>query len=82
MYHEIRETLRLGSIGSLGTITATMSGNKGLFRDGTHVIDAICFFAESDPVKISGILDAGFDSWDIYRGEGNPNSDLKPERPE
>ena len=78
MYHEIRETLRLGSIGTLGTITATMSGNKGLFRDGTHVIDAICFFAESDPVKISGILDAGFDSWDIYRGESNPNSDLEP----
>ena len=41
-----------------------------LFRSGTHMIDAICFFAESEPAQVSGILEAGFEDWERYRGDG------------
>ena len=41
-----------------------------LFRNGTHSIDAICFFAGSEPVKVFARLEDGFDDWDKYRGDG------------
>lgn len=78
LYHEVREAIRGGTIGPVTTIVANMSGNKMLFRDGTHVIDAVCFFAESDPVRVSAVLEEGFDSWDRYRGIGSHDEDAEP----
>lgn len=77
-YHEVREAVRSGAIGRVGTIVATLAGRKMLFRDGAHVIDAICFFAESDPVKVSAVVEEGFESWDRYRGSGIDDQDGEP----
>ena len=79
LYHEVRETVRSGAIGRIGTIVATLGGERSmLFRNGTHVIDAICFFAESDPARVSAVLEEGFESWDRYRGSGGQDPDTEP----
>lgn len=49
-----------------------------LFRNGTHLIDAICFFADADPLTISGLLDDEHRNYPpFYSGDGgrDPASD-------
>ena len=78
MFHQARETIRRGDIGPLSTIVAQRGSKRAmLFRNGTHIVDAICFFAESDPVQVWANLESGFDDWDQYRGAGgkDPSSD-------
>ena len=71
LYHRVRESVHAGDIGALSTIVATLTGPRAmLFRNGTHTIDGICFFAESEPTRVSGRLEDGFDDWDRYRGDG------------
>jgi predicted dehydrogenase len=78
-YHEARETVRKGRIGKLHRIVATLNGERAmLFRNGTHAIDLVCFFAESDPEWVVGALDAEFDGYGPrYAGDGgrSPASD-------
>ena len=79
LYHEVREAIRSGAIGPVGTIFATLGGKRAmLFRNGTHLIEAMCFFAESDPMKVSAVLEEGFDSWDRYRGGGGRDASSEP----
>lgn len=71
LYHTIRDAVRAGAIGPLATMTGTMGGGLGkLFFHGTHMIDGMCFFAESEPVQVFANLEEGFDDWDVYRGAG------------
>ena len=71
LYHRVRESVHAGDIGTLSTIVATLSSPRAmLFRNGTHTIDGICFFAESEPTRVFGRLEDGFDHWDRYRGDG------------
>ena len=47
LYNKVREVIRSGSIGKLRTIEAFHGGARAMmFRNGTHIIDGICFFAE------------------------------------
>ncbi len=71
LMHKVRDEVRSGLIGPLGSIVVSHGGPRAmLFRSGTHMIDAICFFAESEPAKVFGILEDGFEDWDRYRGDG------------
>ncbi len=71
LMHKARDEIRSGLIGRLGSIIVSHGGPRAmLFRSGTHMIDAICFFAESEPAQVSGILEAGFEDWERYRGDG------------
>lgn len=71
LFHKVRQELRSGLIGPLSTIVAYQGGPRAmLFRNGTHTIDAVCFFAESDPVQVFGKLEEGFEYWDRYMGDG------------
>ncbi|MBM3934287.1 MAG: Gfo/Idh/MocA family oxidoreductase [SAR202 cluster bacterium] len=71
LYHTVRDALRSGAIGPLGTVYTSFGGPQAwLFRNGTHLLDAICFFAESEPVKAFAHLEEGFDDWDTFKGEG------------
>ncbi|MBI5878517.1 MAG: Gfo/Idh/MocA family oxidoreductase [Chloroflexi bacterium] len=71
-YHEARAQVRAGRIGQLRRIVGTLNGERAmLFRNGTHLIDLICFFAESDPEWVTGALDAEFDGYGPrYAGDG------------
>ena len=69
--HRVRDELRAGLIGPLSTIMLHHGGPRAmLFRNGTHMIDAICFFAESEPAQVFARLEEGFEHWDRYRGDG------------
>ena len=63
--------MRSGLIGELGSIVVSHGDPRAmLFRSGTHMIDAICLFAESEPTQVFAILKEGFDDWDQYSGDG------------
>ena len=71
LLHKIRDTIRSGAIGALSTIVVTHTGARAmLFRNGTHIIDGICFFADSEPVQVFARLEEGFEDWDRYKGDG------------
>ncbi len=79
LYHKVRETIRSGAIGPVNTIVAFHSGARAmLFRNGTHIIDGICFFAESPPKQVWSKLEDGFDDWDVYRGQGGKDPASEP----
>jgi len=79
LYNKVREVIRTGLIGKLTTIEAFQGGPRAMmFRNGTHIIDGICFFAESEPSKVVGILEDGFDDWDVYKGDGGKLPENEP----
>ena len=79
IFHKVRGAIRRGTIGPLSSITAELGGPRAMmFRNGTHLIDAICFFAESKPTRVSALLEDGFDHWDRYRGDGGKLPENEP----
>ena len=71
LLYKVRETIRSGAIGPLTTIVAIRGGPRAmLFRNGTHMIDEVCFFADSEPTQVWGRLEEGFEHWDQYKGDG------------
>ena len=60
-----------GRIGDVQYVIGTLSGGRAmLFRNGTHLIDAICYFADSDPEWVSAELEDGYDDYNEYKGDG------------
>lgn len=78
-YHEARQMVREGKIGQLTRLVVTMNGERAmLFRNGTHMIDMLVFFAESEPDWVIGMVDEPFkDYGPRYTGDGghNPRTD-------
>jgi predicted dehydrogenase len=79
LFHKARSTIREGAIGPLRNIIAIHGGGRALlFRNGTHIIDGICFFAESEPAQVFALLEEGFDDWDQYKGTGGRDPKSEP----
>jgi predicted dehydrogenase len=51
-----------------------------LFRNGTHLVDAVCYLAnDSDPVWVIAAHERGFEDYGIeYKGEGGKDPMLDP----
>ena len=70
-YHRVKEMIEAGMLGEIGTIVATMSGEQAMmFRNGTHMVDLMNYYAGSRPVQVFGLLEEGFEEYDGYRGDG------------
>lgn len=71
-YQYARDFIRAGHLGKVTHIHANCGGPRAmLFRNGTHLIDAATFFAESEPVWVVGHLDAGQERYGpVYAGDG------------
>ncbi|HLW58316.1 MAG TPA: Gfo/Idh/MocA family oxidoreductase [bacterium] len=55
---EARRLVRANAIGRLRRVVAIHGGPRAmLFRMGTHLVDMVCFYAESEPESVSGELD-------------------------
>ena len=79
LLHAVRQAIRDGAIGEPGAAVLSNFGHSAtLFRNGTHFIDVLCFVVESEPVKVSAVLDEGFDHWDVYRGDGGRTRGNEP----
>lgn len=78
-YHGARKLIREGAIGKVQRIVAHMGGQRAmLFRNGTHLLDGVLFFAESDPDWVFAELDPGFEDYFSYRGDGGKDPGLDP----
>jgi predicted dehydrogenase len=78
-YQAARAAIRRGAIGPVQRVIASMGGPRAmLFRNGTHLIDGVCFFAESAPEWVFAELDPGFETYFAYRGDGGRDPATDP----
>jgi predicted dehydrogenase len=79
-YVEARQHIRAGAIGQLTRIFAYSGGKRAmLFRNTTHQLGGVCFFAESDPVWVIAAFDRGFEDYGtVYKGAGGKDPALDP----
>lgn len=79
-YTTVRDQIRDGYIGKLTRIHAYMGGKRAmLFRNGTHLLGTVGFFAEADPEWVLAALDRGFEDYGTeYRGQGGRDPALDP----
>ncbi len=76
---QAREIVRSGELGALRTILADMCAPRAmLFRNGTHLIDMICFYAESDTEWVMGDLEEGFEHFTEYKAGGGRDAKEDP----
>ena len=79
-YLDAREMIRSGELGELKTIVTDMFSPRAMmFRNGTHLIDMICFFAESDPAWVTAEIEEGFDHFTEYTGDGGHDPATDPD---
>jgi len=79
IFLKARELIRSGEFGPLRSITANMySPRSMLFRNGTHLIDMICFFAEAAPAWLFAELEEGFDHFTEYKSDGGHDPKTDP----
>ncbi|MBI3943088.1 MAG: Gfo/Idh/MocA family oxidoreductase [Chloroflexi bacterium] len=79
-YQTGRKLIREGELGGLTRIVAHMGGHRSmLFRNGTHLIDAVCFFADADPLWVIAAHERGFENYGPeYKGQGGKDPMLDP----
>ena len=66
-------------IGPVQCIIGILTGGRAmLFRNGTHIIDMICYFADSDPEWVSAELETGYEDYWEYRGDGGHDPATEP----
>jgi len=79
VYREVKAMLEEGAIGDLKRITVNFGGPRAiLFRNGTHMIDMICYLADAAPAWVFAELDEGYEDYWPYQGDGGRNPDLEP----
>jgi len=79
LFHEARNIIRQGKIGTLQTIVATLGGQRAMmFRNGTHIIDMVCFMAESNPSWVFAELEDGYSEYWKYDGDGGYDPKTEP----
>lgn len=79
-YVAARQAIRDGAIGDLVQIVINYGGERAmLWRNHSHFLDLISYFAESDPVWVSGDLEEGFEDYGLrYHGDGGRDATLEP----
>jgi predicted dehydrogenase len=78
-FNKARDMIRGGELGALRTVVANLfSPRSMLFRNGTHLIDMIVFFAESDPSWVFAELEEGFDYFTHYMSDGGHDPATDP----
>lgn len=70
-WRHAKEEVAKGTIGEVQYIVGTLSGPRAmLFRNGTHLVDAICYFANGEPEWVTAELEDGYEDYSEYRGDG------------
>jgi len=74
-----RELIRSREIGELKTIHCDLFSERAMmFRNGTHMLDLICFYAEAAPSWVVAELEEGFESFTEYSGDGGHDPATDP----
>ncbi|CAN5857663.1 Gfo/Idh/MocA family oxidoreductase [soil metagenome] len=79
-YVAAREVIRDGAVGELVQILAHFGGERAmLWRNHSHLIDLISYFAEGTPTWVVGELEPGFEKYGTrYHGDGGRDASLEP----
>lgn len=78
-YHRVKELIDAGWIGEVQTVVGTLHGERAmLFRNGTHIVDLICYYAGAEPTHVFAQLEDGYDDFTEYRGDGGHDPDSEP----
>ncbi len=79
LFHAARELIRGGELGALRSVTVNMySPRSMLFRNGTHMVDMLGFFAEAPPAWVFAELEEGFDHFTEYKSDGGHDPATDP----
>lgn len=80
IWHQARNLVRSGDLGSLRRVVATLAGPRAmLFRNATHLVDTVNFFAESDPAWVMADLDDSHAQYGPrYAGDGGHDPATDP----
>jgi len=79
MHLKVREIVLSGELGPLRTIHSELYSPRAmLFRNGTHSIDLINFFAGTQPQWVSAELEEGFEHFSEYQGDGGRDPATDP----
>lgn len=79
VFRDVKRLLDERVIGDLKRITLNFNGPRAIiFRNGTHMIDMICFLSGSEPAWVFAELDDGYENYWPYQGDGGRNADLEP----
>jgi predicted dehydrogenase len=76
----VKTAIASGEFGRVTHIHALTTGPRAmLFRNGTHLIDIATFFADGEPVWVSGFLDPGHEAYGpVYAGDGGRDPAFDP----
>ena len=79
-WYEARAAIRNGAIGPVRTVVGRLGGARAmLFRNGTHLMDAICFFADGEPEWLTARYDDDFAGYGPrYAGDGGHDPSTDP----
>lgn len=78
-FHAARDLIQREDLGLLRGIVANLySPRSMLFRNGTHMVDTICFFAASDPQWVFAELEEGFEQFTEYKSDGGHDPATDP----
>ncbi len=79
-WYEARAAIRSGAIGPVRTVIGKLGGARAmLFRNGTHLTDAICFFADGEPAWLTARFDDNFAEYGPrYAGDGGHDPATDP----
>lgn len=80
LWRHVKETIvDGGEIGSVQQIVAALNGPRSmLFRNGTHLVDSICYYADSAPEWVFAELESGYEDYTEYRGDGGHDPATEP----
>ena len=78
-YQIAKDLIRKGEIGEVAAITARIGGPRAmLFRNGTHLIDGVCYFADSYPSWVTCDIEEEGVKATKYSGDGGRSPDGDP----
>jgi predicted dehydrogenase len=78
-FHRVKEIIDAGMIGTVRTVVGTMHGPRAmLFRNGTHIVDLMNYYAGAAPTHVFAKLEEGFEGFTEYRGDGGKEPESEP----
>ncbi|MGB3328879.1 MAG: Gfo/Idh/MocA family oxidoreductase [Thermomicrobiales bacterium] len=78
-FHQVKALIEAGKLGQIRTITGTLHGERAmLFRNGTHIIDLMNYYAGAEPVSVFARLEPGYEDFVAYRGDGGHDPASEP----
>ena len=79
LWHRSKELITEGAIGTVQYVIGTLTGPRAmLFRNGTHLLDTVCYFADAQPAWVVSDLEPGYEDYTEYRGDGGHDPATEP----